>query len=652
MNKQALFLGLFFTVLSLFAQKKKDVLLTVGDTPVLASEFKRVYEKNLDLVQDESQKSVDGYLQLFIDYKLKVAEAYDQKLHEDPTYVKEFAQYQDQLARTYIYEDKVTEELAREVFKRGLEEVNVDHILVRSSFNDNAQDTLKAYQKITDIRKKALAGEDFTTLAKTYSEEPGAKERAGKLGWFSAFAMVHPFEDMAYKTGVGEISEIVRTSFGYHVLKVIDRRKREPEITVSHIMVSDNDSKRTFDPKERINELYNLLQQGESFESVAKQYSDDKNSAKNGGKLRRFGKGDLRSVKFAEAAYGLKNIGDITQPLKSEFGWHIIRLEEKHSAPTFEDKKDELEKKVQQGTRAKLVTAAINNQIKDKYGFKKGVTYNEYFQILVTDSVVKRNWIYDTPIPKQENKTMFTIGDKDYTYHDFASFIEVRQKKGKMANNKAEVLRIFNEEFETKSLKDYFKNKLEEENDEYAGVISEYRDGLLIFEVMAQNVWNKAKNDSVGLDAYFKKNQNAYRWKQRVEAVVVSSTSKDIAIEAAQLLQADTSSEELKEKLNTAEKTNVIVSKGKYEIGDDALPDNFKTKKGVSEVYQQNDTFIVVKVLSLIPAGVKSLPDVRGKVLSAYQEQIETNWLQSLRKKYDVKVNKKTLKKIKKSFKN
>jgi peptidyl-prolyl cis-trans isomerase SurA len=364
---------------SVLSQNKKDVLMTINGNPVYSKEFKRVYKKNLNLVQEESQKDIDGYLQLFIDYKLKIAEAKAQHLDEGKSYKRDFSTYRDQLSRNYLFEGKVTEELAKEAYERGKEEINASHILVRVSYESTPQDTLAAYKKISSIREKAINGADFTELAKKYSEEPGAKKRGGNLGYFTVFDMLYPFETAAYETPKGEISDIVRTRYGYHIIKVNDRREKMPKIVVSHIMISDKKGARNFDPKERINEIYAMVKQGQSFESLAKQFSDDKNSGIKGGKLKPFTRGDLRSPEFEDAAYKLKTIGEVSKPVKSSFGWHIIRLDSIIPNKTFEEEKEKLEKRVGEGVRSKIVTSAINKKIKEKYNFEEGESYLPFF---------------------------------------------------------------------------------------------------------------------------------------------------------------------------------------------------------------------------------------------------------------------------------
>lgn len=640
----------FLSATTVFSQNKKEVLMIIDGKPVYANEFERVYKKNLDLVQDESQKDIDGYLQLFIDYKLKIVEAQAQGLDKEENYLKEFSKYRDQLSRNYLFEDKVTEELAKEAYERGKEDIEASHILIRVDYEALPQDTLAAYSKIRTIREKALKGEDFSKLAKTYSEEPGAKESGGDLGYFTVFNMVYPFENAAYNTNVGEISGIVRTSFGYHVLKVNGKRARLPKISVSHIMISDKKGARNFNPEERINEIYSMLKQGENFESLAKQFSDDKNSAVQGGKLKPFTKGDLRAPEFEDAAYALKNPGDLSKPVKTDFGWHIIRLDEKFPMETFEQQKAELEKKVNEGDRSKVVTSATNKKIKEKYGFKKEESYLPYFDTYLGDDILKRKWVM-TPISADEDKTLFVIGEKKSTYSDFAKYIEERQRTTRPYKLKETLLVDFYDEFETEELKDYFKERLEYENEDYAAILNEYRDGLLIFDVMDKNIWQKGKNDSIGIQEYYNKTKQNYQWKQRVDADIYAATSDLLAQQAQKMLGEGKTAEEIKSVLNSENIVNVLITPGVFEIDQRELPKNLEINKGVSKIYQSNDSFVVVNIKEIIAPGPKSLDDVKGKVLSNYQNDLEVSWIESLHSKYKVDVNKKTLKHVKKQLK-
>ncbi len=651
MKKNILSLVLLLTFGLSFSQGKKKVLLTVNDKPVYTSEFKRVYNKNLDLVKDESQKSVDGYMDLFVDYQLKIREAYNQGLDKEEAYLSEYKKYSDQLSRNYIFEDKVSDQLTKEAYNRGLEEVSASHILIKVGYEDTPQDTLKAYNKIMVVYNKAKAGEDFETLTKKYSEEPNIEKSGGKLGYFSAFAMVYPFESMAYNTKVGDVSEIVRTKFGYHIIKVSDRRKREGQVIASHIMVSTRDTEVTFDPEERINEIYALLQQGETFESLAMQYSDDKMSGKKGGKLNPFRRGDLRATNFEDAVYELEKPGDIAEPMKTYFGWHIIRLEEKVPLPSYEDEFEQLDKRVKGGLRSKIVISALNDKIKSKYPFAKITEPSPFFDSYITDDFNKKKWIYDT-IPSSQDKVLFTIGDRELRFNDFAQFLSERQKGKSSFKLKNNIISEYYGEFETAQLKKYYKDNLELENEEYAGIIEEYRNGLLIFDVMNKNIWQKAKNDTTGLKVFYEANKEDYRGKIQADADIFALATVDLAKSVQAMLGEGKSPEVIKQQLNVENRVNALLSSGKFEDGNNALPKDFDLKVGVSSIYEKHNRFTVVNVNEIVPPRIKTLKEVKGRVMSNYQNFLEKEWMDGLRKKYTVEINKKALKKIKKEFKS
>lgn len=650
-TRNLLLLFLFIGYFNGNAQNKKNVLLTINSNPVYSSDFTKVFNKNLDLVVEESQKNVAGYLDLFIDYKLKISEAYAQELDKNQQYIKEFKKYEDQLAKKYIYDKRVVSKLVEEAYDRSLEEINAEHILVLSNLNDSPNDTLKAYNKIKEAHVKALKGENFTSLVIEYSEEPGAKKSKGKLGYFTAFQMVYPFENTAYNTKVGEISQITRTSFGYHIIKINDRRKKKPKINVSHIMIFSNKDKKAEDPEERINELYAMIMQGEPFEKIAKQFSEDKNTGVKGGQLKTFGPGDLKAPKFENAAYSIKNEGEIIAPVQSAFGWHIIRLNEKFSIPSFEEQKDDIEKKVKGGARALVVTQAINNKIIKKYGFKEGESYISYFNNFVNDSILSRKWTYSS-IPLTENQILFTIGDHDVTYNDYAEYLRDNQKTIKKYINKESLLIDMYVKFKNETLKNYFKERLEVENTEYATIINDYRNGLLVYDVMNKNIWQIAKTDSTGLKDYYEKTKNNYKWKKRLDVDIYSSSDEITTKQVQTLLMRGEESATIKKQINSDGKINVITVSDVFEIDQSELPEDLIPEKGVSDIKLNDGFYVVVNIKEVIEPTLKEFDEVRGTVISDFQTEIEKKWMQSLRDKYEVKINNKSLKKLKRKLDN
>ena len=572
-------------------------------------------------------------------------------MDKNQQYIKEFKKYEDQLAKKYIYDKRVVSKLVEEAYDRSLEEINAEHILVLSNLNDSPNDTLKAYNKIKEAHVKALKGENFTSLVIEYSEEPGAKKSKGKLGYFTAFQMVYPFENTAYNTKVGEISQITRTSFGYHIIKINDRRKKKPKINVSHIMIFSNKDKKAEDPEERINELYAMIMQGEPFEKIAKQFSEDKNTGVKGGQLKTFGPGDLKAPKFENAAYSIKNEGEIIAPVQSAFGWHIIRLNEKFSIPSFEEQKDDIEKKVKVGARALDVTQAINNKIIKKYGFKEGESYISYFNNFVNDSILSRKWTYSS-IPLTENQILFIIGDHDVTYTDFAEYLRDNQKTIKKYINKESLLIDMYVKFKNETLKNYFKERLEVENTEYATIINDYRNGLLVYDVMNKNIWQIAKTDSTGLKNYYEKTKSNYNWKKRLDVDIYSSSDEITTKQVQTLLMRGEELATIKKQINSDGKINVITVSDVFEIDQSELPEDIIPEKGVSDIKLNDGFYVVVNIKEVIEPTLKEFDEVRGTVISDFQTEIEKKWMQSLRDKYEVKINNKSLKKLKRKLDN
>lgn len=652
--------GIFFVLLLAgfltqgFSQtKEKNVLLTIDEEPVYVDEFLRVYHKNLDMVQDQSQKSKEAYLELFINYKLKVKEAHAQGLHKDASFLKEFGNYRNQLSQNYLYDQEITEELVEEGYQRLLEEVSASHILIRLTPDSRPKDTLAAYKRISDIQTRAKNGEDFEALAKQYSEEPNAEERGGYLGYFKGFGMVYPFENAAYKTPVGEVSDIIRTQFGYHILKVHDKRKSPEEVTVAHIMISTKSGDVTDEVAlNRLNEIKMRLNQGEDFGDLARQFSEDPGTSKNAGKLNRFGSGKLNSPDFEQAAFALKNPGDISEPVKSDFGWHIIKLLERHPIESLEDMREELLRRVKSSDRSKVIVKSVNERIKEKFNFKKINDPLPFFNVFVTDSVLKRKWEFN-PDALQNNLTIFTIGNHSKTYKDFAEYISVRQRRSRIYKEKEVLLKDYYKEFEDFELDEYYKISLEQENTEFANLLDEYKNGLLIYDVMQKNIWEPSKNDTIGLEKFYNNNRENYKWNTRVSGIVASTGSKEIAGQLKRMLESGMSEEEIKNQLNTEETVQVIFSEAIYEIDNSILPDDFVPKLGISDIYNISSNkntntaqYIVLNVKEILPAGYISMDSIKGKLISDYQVFKEKKWMEELRNKYKVKVDKKALKRI------
>ena len=646
--------GLFIAVIGLLswviqAQEDRSTLVTINDQTFSVGEFKQVYFKNLELVQQQEQRSIDQYLDLFIKYKRKVLEAQAQGLDKQQSYLKDFAKYQEQLARNYVYEENVTATMVEQAYKRSKESIKTSHILILCNWDALPQDTLVAYNKAKEVRQLVLnSPESFNDIAAKFSEEPKADQTKGSLDYFTVFELVYPYENVAYNLNVGEISELVRTQYGYHVIKLEDRQPVLPKRTVSHIMIATRfDSLNT--AKDRIFEIKALLDKGVAFEDLAKQYSDDKNTGINGGRMRPFTKGDLKAPPFEEASFALAEQGQISEPVQTRFGWHIIRLEDKGKALTFEEEKERLTKMVKLGDRAKIVTTAVSQKMKEELGFR-GYPYESTFMSILNDSLFDRNWRF-TPFEKDENRPLFTIGMKTYFYNDFGAYVESRQTKVRPFKQLRTFLEMVYDQFETERVKEYFKQNLEQVNQDYAAILGEYRDGLLIFDVMDKNIWRKAKSDSLGLRNYYESHKSQYLWKDRVKGAIMQTTSEaemDLVLEQ---LRRGKSPSDVKALLNQGGALGVVVSEGVFEEGSAKLPAAYNLATGISEVFQSSTQYTIIYTEEFLPAGVKDYEEVEGAVLSDYQAQLETIWMEELESRYPAKINKRAFRKLKRSLK-
>ena len=497
MKNNILSICTLLVAMNVFSQNEKT-LVTINKEKTTIADFKRIYEKNLDAIDSEEAKDVTNNLTLYINYKLKVEEAYTLRFDTLPSYKKEIASYKDQLAAPYLQDTTFITELVKEVYFRTKNEVKAKHILIRTLKDATPQDTLISFNKITTIRNRIINGEDFEKVALETSEDTSAQGNAekgvegnkGNLGYFSAFNMVAPFEDAAYKTKVGEVSMPFRSKFGYHILKVDNFRAAKGEIEVAHILISNS----TKSSKAKINEVYKRLENKETFAKLANAYSDDSGSKAKGGKLNKFGTG--RMVKpFEITAFSLENEGDFSKPFKTRFGWHIVKLLKKHPIRSFAEMKQELTAKIKRSSRMQMSETAVINKLKKQYSIiedeeSKNILNRKDIRTISKDSL-------------QNN--ILSINDSNIKQETFVEYLKNRRNKPTY---------VLFEMFKNQEILAYYKKNLVNTEPEYANVLKEYEDGLLLFELMQQKIWNKSSKDTLGLKTYFSNNKEKYGTKE------------------------------------------------------------------------------------------------------------------------------------------
>lgn len=650
--KQLLFGLLLSLNLVGYAQNiKKEVLFTIDQKPYYTDEFARVYNKNLDLVKDESQKDLTQYLELFIGYKLKINKANKLGLQNGANYQTELKSYRTQLSKNYLTDSKVTKELVEEGYARSLKEIKASHILITVEENASPEDTLKAYNKIAAIRLRAVNGEDFGKLAQENSQDPSAKENKGDLGFFSSFRMVYAFESAAFNTPKGKISNPFRTRFGYHIIKVEDIRDNRGEVQVAHIMILNPKAEETDKDKSKntINEIYKKIQQGESFDDLAKQFSEDKSSSSKGGQLSRFGSGQLSSEEFENVAFSLTKDKPMSEPFQSKFGWHIVKLIDKFPVKSLEEMTAELESKVAKDDRSRRVTNSLNEKLRKKYTVKRNDKLYASLAKTVTKDFYENKWELPADTKAYDAK-LFSINETNVTGTDFLKYIKAQEKAGSGIRPASKMVDFMYQKFVDDQLNTYYNDHLESEFPEFAAVMEEYRDGLLLFDLMEKEIWERSKTDTIGLKNFYETRKTNYTWKNRLDVIIASSTDEKEVKAAQKMLKKNSTPDQIKEKLNLNDKVKIMTNVGTFEEGNDALPKNLKFQTGVSDITKDGEYYFVTKVNKIIPAGVKTLEECKGKCINDYQQYLEQRWVDDLKTEFTVKTNKDVFERVKKEL--
>jgi peptidyl-prolyl cis-trans isomerase SurA len=524
---------------------------TLGTVPVPAREFAYVYRKNNSAAPEYGTRaSVQEYLDLYTNFRLKVIDAEKRGLDTTQAFKRELDGYRQQLSQPYLTEKSVTDQLVREAYERMQQEISASHILVRVTPEAAPADTLAAYQKITKYREQVLGGQDFGQLAGSVSEDPSAKENGGKLGYFTAMQMVYPFESAAYKTPVGQVSQPIRTRFGYHLIKVNDRRPAQGEIKVAHLMVRLNAGAPKADSataKKKIDELYSRLRKGESWDKLVAQFSEDVGSAANSGELPPFGTGRM-IPSFEEVAFKMQKPGEIAAPVQTPYGWHIIKLIEKQPVAKFADLEPTLKSKVAKDSRSELNRAAFLKRIRTENQFIEIPAAKSFAFTKADTALVHGRFKYTpaaaaTPVTTtkksrigSDNVPLFTIKGKPYLVKDFLAYVQQNQHARSNAQPSFVMQQLY-DQYVDQSLTDYEKSNLDTKYEDYRMLVKEYRDGILLFQLMDEKVWSKAIEDTTGLKKFFLSNQAKYQWDQRVQGTLISAATPQLLARAQQELK-------------------------------------------------------------------------------------------------------------------
>lgn len=641
MKFKKVFVVLAISSFSLLAfSQKDDTILTIGAHKFTAGEFWHIYNKNKHL--PGFNETPEQFSQRFINYKLKVVEAIHEGLDTLPDFISEFTKYRDELAESYLIDSTAIEQSAREAYQHMTGMVNASHILVRFPQNPTPADTLKAWNRIHELRELIVKGEDFNAIAVKYSEDPSAHQNQGKLGYFTAFQMVYPFEKAAFSTQPGEISPVVRTVFGYHLLKVHENIPNPGKIKVAHIMkVFNQQPTPEIDAAARasIDSVYRLLKNGADFAEMARLHSGDAHSASNGGMMQPFGLNDI-VPEFTTAAFSLKSDGDISEPIRTPFGWHIIKRIELQPVEDFETLRPMIGAMMSNDERHQAGRIKFIQQKRQSNAFKFNQNeWNKLIQPLVGGNITNDEFFGKVNAGDQK---LFTYYTTSVTTGELINYAQ----NNPLFNAQEGIVGLEKslDELISVTITNTEKERLSAYNDHFKYLSNEYHDGLLIFEISDREIWSKANIDSTALHNHYLNNPLEFS----TPPVLSGSLCYSNNIKFIQKLE-----KELKK--NPATPLSQILIKVKAKKSDYKLYEGdypfLHTSSNPVEAVKLPDTNPLFSETGMVfwqgtIASGEVIPyeNCRGMVISSYQNNLEKQWVEELQNKHNPVFNTSLLK--------
>jgi len=631
--------------LSLTVSAQKDpVVMSIDGKPVTQTEFLQIYTKN-NPNPSFDKDSLDRYMELFQVFKLKVAEAEALGYDTIPRLKKELEGYKKQLALPYLIDSVQNQTMVTEAYNRTANEVRCSHILIKLDPNASPKDTLEAYNRLLGLKARIEKGEDFASVAKSKngSEDPSVVNNGGDLGYFTAFQMVYPFEEKAYNTPVGQVSAPFRTRFGYHILKVTDKRPARGTIKVAHIMIATGREASTEtrqNAEKKINEIYDSLVAGAAWDKMVNAYSEDANSTKKAGELPTFGSGTSQRMvlEFEDAAFALKEVGQFSKPVKTQYGYHIIKLLEWSPVKSFDVIRRELQAKVNKDERSKVTQDSFVQKLKTQYNYQdKSAKGLEWFVNNLDSNYYVGKW---KATELKSNKTLFVLGGQKFKQKEFAQYVE-KNFRSVRKDEAAVVVKQLYSQWEKAAILAYEESLLPAKYPAFKALVQEYHDGIILYEIMQDQVWNKAVKDTAGLRTFFNENRSKYSWSERINATVYECKDEHIAVQVyGMLLKSDTiTSKNVIEVINKDSELNLKVRMNKFELKQTAYLNNRNWTLGLNPVYSYEGKWYVVKVAEIMAPAPKEFTEAKGLATSDYQVYLEKKWLDALRSKHQIVIN-------------
>ncbi len=628
-----------------FAQTGDEILFSVDDNPVNVSEFDYIYSKTNGDTADYSRESLQEYLDLYVKFKLKVAKANDMGLDTVPALMQELAGYRRQLSDSYLVDQEVTEPMARELYDRMKEDVNVLHIAVDLP-KKPGEDTLSAFEKAKISLERVQEGVMWGKVARDFSTDPSAPRNGGEVGYITAPLPpgLYNLENAIYETKPGDLSGIVRSEKAYHIIKVLDRREARGEVEAAHIFIrkpKEGDDSAT---KARIDSIYKALNAGADFDELAKTLSEDSRSAPRNGYIGFFGINRYERS-FEDAAFGVDTDGGYSAPIETRVGWHIIKRISKRATSDWSTAKNELVTRVKRLPRYEIGRVEMVKRLKGEYKFTENTVLLDKYIESLPDSFMNYRW---KPGPVDQ-ATLFSFkgDDRQVKLSDFTDYLRRNASKRIRMDGIASVeqaARSLYQDFVVDQTFIYAESRLDKDNADFHNLMREYQEGILLFEATKKNVWDKAGQDTTGLEKFFSQNRSKYTWKERVVMDVYSMpiSEEDTYYPQIAKMAKKSTTEEILAKFNTGEKDIITHHTRTVERGREPSIDQIKWKKGSHTLAEQDRKRKVSRIgviREVVAPAPKELSEARGYVIADYQDQLEREWVADLEKTYKVKMN-------------
>ena len=625
------------------AQEKKEILLVVGNVSIDKEEFLHLLakEKESDSAAISlTRKEFEENFESFLNYKLKVIEAESIKLDKSEEFNLEFSSIKESLVAPFLIKNSIEEGELKKVYARLQEIVRARHILFQFPSNPSNEDSIAVLKMALKVKAELENGGDFSALALTYSDDPSAKVNKGDLGYFTGLQMVQQFEEAAYTLPFGSISDPILTDFGYHIIQVNGRQANPGEVQVSHILVRFDlgNVAQEENARRKISDIYAEIQKESTlWEEIVQSYSEDSVTKSLGGLLPWFGVGTM-IPEFEMASFSLTEIGEVSPPIKTSYGYHILRLEEKRGLQPYEEVEQSIRSKILRNSKTEMIQAQVIAIQKARFGFQE----NESEISKLVDAVTATDLMgFGTAIEEKSlsSNELFKVNSTSYSVKDLWKFMQSEEITPK---GDGTFLDRWLNKFIEATLKKTEEGDLEKNNKDYQMLLKEYSDGILLFSLTNQEVWQKGLNDTLGQQEFFAKNIQNYQWKIRVQAYLTKVNDASKLENARKSLQNKGFNPDSFAAFEADYRANYpnayATESGTFEYEEHPILSRVDLNKPYQELEVEGVSYVLV-VGKVYPPGPRKFEEARGLVIRDFQAFLDQALTKRLKEKYPVQIN-------------